>query len=334
MKEVRRLAPDLVKVSLDPGPEERERWLRVPGGFVTFHLPTSPRVQRCYSLVSSPEDAFPRVVVREKPGGLGSAFFNRILAEGMELEVMPPKTRLWEPAMDKETGHWMMFGAGIGVTPLLGLARHALSLNNGSKISLFLGNRSMNRIAMIDSVEALALNPRVWVRHVFSDGSGDSPLFNGRFTAKKTARLIEAARSRVSADLPTWGFVSGPPEMRAEVRKGWAAAGLPLEQLRTERFDFPPGSEAATTRPTQVEILNVKTGKHWTFGVQASDENILEAAIRADVPLDSQCRGGVCGKCKAELLEGEVRTDKPVEDGLILCCSARPTSARLKLRIK
>lgn len=331
--EIRRLAPDLVKISLDPGPEERERWLRVPGGFVTFHLPTSPRIQRCYSLVSSPDDAMPRIVVREKPGGLGSLFFNRTLKEGMELEVQPPKTRLWEPPMDREAGHWIMFGAGIGVTPLLGLARHALSLNNGSEISLVLGNRNLNRIAMLESVEALAMNPNVWVRHVFSDGSGDSPLYNGRITAKKTARLIEVARERIPSGLPTWGFVSGPPEMRTEVRKGWTAAGLPLEHLRTERFDFPPGSTQSTTSPTEVEMVNQLTGKRWSFGVHASDENILEAAIRANVPLDSQCRGGVCGRCKVDLLDGEVRTDKPVGNGQILCCSSRPTSASLKLQI-
>lgn len=334
VREVRRLAPDLVKVSLDPGPEERERWLRVPGGFVTFHLPTSPRIQRCYSLVSSPEDALPRIVVREKPGGLGSVFFNRTLAVGMELDVKPPQTRLWEPEMDREPGHWMLFGAGIGVTPLLGLARHALSSNKSNRISLVLGNRSLDRIAMLESVEALALNPAVWVRHVFSDGSGDSPLFNGRMTAKKTTRLIETARERQGDNLQTWGFVSGPPEMRTEVRKGWAAAGLPLEHLRTERFDFPPGSNQATTKPVIVEMVNGNSGKHWSFGVEATDENILEAAIRANVPLDSQCRGGVCGRCKVEMLEGEVRTDKPIGGGEILCCSSRPASSRLKLRFR
>ena len=52
------IAPDLVKVSLDPGPDYRAAWLDVPGGFVTFNLPLTPRLKRSYSLVSAPHDPY------------------------------------------------------------------------------------------------------------------------------------------------------------------------------------------------------------------------------------------------------------------------------------
>lgn len=206
---VLRLAPDLVKVLLDPGPALRETWTKVPGGFVTFHLPTSPRVHRCYSMVSAPEDSYPRVVVREKPGGTGSMFFNRVLKAGMTLDVVPPRTRLFEPWMDAKPRHWLLFGAGIGVTPLLGLARHALTHDHS--VSMFLGNRSMGQIPLYKSLDELALHPKVRVRHILSDKSSENPLYSGRIDAEKVISLIEGARQTSAA--PPLGFTSGPAVM-------------------------------------------------------------------------------------------------------------------------
>jgi len=65
------------------------------------------------------------------------------------------------------------------------------------------------------------------------------------------------------------------------------------------------------------------------------DESILDAAMRQDVPLAYSCRDGLCGACKARLLEGsviypeerpEALSDAEMQEGLALLCQARPTS--------
>lgn len=67
----------------------------------------------------------------------------------------------------------------------------------------------------------------------------------------------------------------------------------------------------------------------------AADESILDAAMRQDIPLAYSCRDGLCGACKARLLEGSVTypderpealTDADQQEGLALLCQARPTS--------
>jgi len=65
------------------------------------------------------------------------------------------------------------------------------------------------------------------------------------------------------------------------------------------------------------------------------DESVLDAAMRQDIPLAYSCRDGLCGACKARLLEGSVNypDDRPealseadVNEGLALLCQAQPCS--------
>ncbi len=65
----------------------------------------------------------------------------------------------------------------------------------------------------------------------------------------------------------------------------------------------------------------------------AGDETVLEAAQRAGIALPYSCRGGVCGSCKATLVEGRcdyprlppvALSDDAQADGAILLCQAVP----------
>jgi CDP-4-dehydro-6-deoxyglucose reductase len=66
-----------------------------------------------------------------------------------------------------------------------------------------------------------------------------------------------------------------------------------------------------------------------TFQVERR-ESVLDAAIRAGIPLDYGCSDGNCGRCKARLIEGEVQRIRrqdyvfPAEEraqGLVLLCT-------------
>ena len=65
---------------------------------------------------------------------------------------------------------------------------------------------------------------------------------------------------------------------------------------------------------------------------------VLEAAlaVRSDLPF--ACKGGVCGTCRARLVEGTVQMDAnyalepdEIERGYVLTCQSHPTSARVVL---
>ncbi len=67
----------------------------------------------------------------------------------------------------------------------------------------------------------------------------------------------------------------------------------------------------------------------------SDSESVLDAAMRQDIPLAYSCRDGLCGACKARLLEGSVTyhddrpealSDADVQEGLALLCQAQPSS--------
>jgi ring-1,2-phenylacetyl-CoA epoxidase subunit PaaE len=77
-------------------------------------------------------------------------------------------------------------------------------------------------------------------------------------------------------------------------------------------------------------------GRRSTMRLPAQGAPILEAAlaVRPDAPFS--CRGGVCGTCRARVLEGTVSMDHryALEDdeiarGYVLTCQSHPTSDRV-----
>ena len=68
------------------------------------------------------------------------------------------------------------------------------------------------------------------------------------------------------------------------------------------------------------------------------DQTVLDAllAVRPDAPF--ACRGGVCGTCRARLVQGRVEMDTnyalepdELDAGIVLTCQARPTTDEVRV---
>lgn len=75
---------------------------------------------------------------------------------------------------------------------------------------------------------------------------------------------------------------------------------------------------------------------------QCGDQPVLDAAIAAGIQVPYNCRGGACGTCKAQVLEGAVEhgwvmgfaiTDEERAAGKCLICASKPKTGRLVLRM-
>lgn len=72
----------------------------------------------------------------------------------------------------------------------------------------------------------------------------------------------------------------------------------------------------------------------------ASDQTILDAALKAGVQVASQCREGHCGTCKSTLIGGEVDMNhnggirqRDIDNGnILLCCSTPLSDLRIEAR--
>lgn len=98
--------------------------------------------------------------------------------------------------------------------------------------------------------------------------------------------------------------------------------------IDTEQKDSNPENKAEINAKPATIVL-AKSGKEIAGN---SGESILDIVERAGVELPSSCRGGNCGTCKQQLLEGNVEYDSELpalsvnerQQGIILACSARP----------
>jgi CDP-4-dehydro-6-deoxyglucose reductase, E3 len=100
--------------------------------------------------------------------------------------------------------------------------------------------------------------------------------------------------------------------------------------------DKESGMAQQETAATLVTVLD--TGQ--TFCCPR-DELILDAGLEAGIGLPHNCRGGACGTCKSQILEGEVDhgwvmsfaiSDEEKAAGKCLICQSRPLTPRVVIR--
>jgi CDP-4-dehydro-6-deoxyglucose reductase len=86
------------------------------------------------------------------------------------------------------------------------------------------------------------------------------------------------------------------------------------------------------------EIAVDNTGERFACPANAT---ILDAGLAAGLHMPHNCRGGACGTCKAQLLEGAVDhgrlmsfaiTDQEKARGLFLTCQSQPRAPRIRMR--
>ena len=335
VKHVHRLSPKAVRVTLDPG-ENLDNWRNIPGGFMTFCLPCGdPVLTRSYSLVHGPESTYPEVIVKETGGTRGSAFVNRKFEAGLKLMAYPPQGRLLPTSWAETPSHFVLFAAGVGITPLYHVMQHLLAGQVQHEITLFYGNSGCHDILLREELDELSQNPSVNVVHILSDCSLDDDLHNGRITASKTMLLMHT----VDTSLPKKVLLSGPKSMKAEVRRGLDLCRVPEADIRTEDFHHPPHLEGPVV-PT-CEVTAEYQGKTVSFTYEPGEETLMDAVLHHGLNAPQSCRGGVCGSCRAVVLEGEVSeehsyalTTAERAQGMVLCCQSRPAGSKVSRSFK
>jgi ring-1,2-phenylacetyl-CoA epoxidase subunit PaaE len=83
------------------------------------------------------------------------------------------------------------------------------------------------------------------------------------------------------------------------------------------------------------DVTIVLDGRRTTTSVPR-DTPVLDGAQRVRPDLPFACKGGVCGTCRARLVEGEVRMRRnfaldpsEVEAGYVLTCQSLPVSDQI-----
>ncbi|MEU4193661.1 1,2-phenylacetyl-CoA epoxidase subunit PaaE [Kribbella sp. NPDC026611] len=299
-------------------------------------------VRRSYSICSPAGSGILRIGVKRIPGGEFSAYAANELKIGDELEVMTPLGRFGTTFDPANANHYAFVAAGSGIAPVLSLVATILSVEPASRVTLLYGNRTAGSVMFADELADLKdrYAERFHLVHVLSRETTEVELFSGRIDADRLQRMFSTILPLDSVD--EW-FLCGPYAMVIGAQELLLAEGVHREHVHAELFHVgdeapKPLVEEVATDENAAQVTVILDGRRSTFPLAEHSKAVLDAtlAVRSDAPF--ACKGGVCGTCRAKVLEGKVRMDtnwalEPDElrAGYVLTCQSHPTTPQVTL---
>ena len=299
-------------------------------------------VRRNYSICSPAGSGVLRVAVKRLPGGAFSEHALDVLKAGDVLDVMTPTGRFFTELDAAHRKHYVCVAAGSGITPILSIVASTLAAEPESSVTLVYANRTHRTVMFLEEVEDLKdrYPERFQLLHVLSREPQEVELFSGRLDAERFGRILDGLLPPDTVD--EW-FLCGPHAMVTELRALLEKEGVPSRSVHAEVFHVeaaPPVRRAPveTADETGAQVTITLDGRKSSFTLPPDGPAVLDAAlqVRSDAPF--ACKGGVCGTCRAKLLEGTVEMDtnwalepEEVERGYVLTCQSHPTSETVVL---
>lgn len=283
-----------------------------PGAHLEVRLP-SGRLRQ-YSLCGPLDDpeTYRIGVLRERSGRGGSEELHEIAVGGVTLTVRGPRNHF--PLI--EADEYLLIAGGIGVTPILAMAR-SLS-ERGRSVRVLFGGRSRRTMAFVDELAGLA--------------GADLEL------VPEDERGIPDVRSAISQTGPaTAVYCCGPGAMIAGVQRACDELGR-RDRLYIERFAASDEMEAHLTSTENNVPFQVELARSGVVVDVPVDKRLIEV-VREVVPgVAYDCEKGFCGSCETRVLAGEPdhrdevlsSTERESGQSMIICVS-RSCSSRLVL---
>ncbi|MFI5347724.1 MAG: FAD-dependent oxidoreductase [Elusimicrobiota bacterium] len=199
----------------------------IPGQFVMFHFSDDPKTWRAYSICSSPAKA---ALWFEITVGMVGAFSDRLgfLTEGGE-HGLTARGPFGKWIYDVNAPHAVLVSGGTGVTPFRAMCLMKANRHAPGKITVCCSAKTPGLLLYQNEYDAWRKAGVVVFPRVTATPPPDWNGLTGRWTADA---VIAASGSDASAVY----YLCGPNKMVQELREGLAAKGVPLEQVRTEKW--------------------------------------------------------------------------------------------------
>lgn len=238
-----------------------------PGAHLDLHI---GGYVRQYSLCGDPRNvsAYRIGVLNEASSRGGSRHVHTELRPGQTVTASEPRNHF---TLEEAPGYLFIAG-GIGVTPLLAMARDAARC--GADWRMVYGGRTRGSMAFTDELAALGGDLTVLPQ----DEHGH----------------IDLASALDGLPDGTLVYCCGPEPLLAAVE-----ARCPADRLRVERFSAPVVERAGDDSAFEVECR--ASGRTLSVG---ADTSILHAAEAAGLSVTSSCQEGICGSCETRVLDG------------------------------
>ncbi|MFV0457550.1 MAG: PDR/VanB family oxidoreductase [Actinomycetales bacterium] len=277
------------------------------GAHVDVVGPTA--LTRQYSLCSTPEnpDSYTVAVKRESSSRGGSAAMHE-LQVGDRLQISEPRNVM---GIAGDASHHLLIAAGVGITPMLSIARY-LDVH-GHSFDLHYFARSREEAAFLPLLEEKC--PEKLHAHL-------------GITRQDQADILTASLTALPPQ--THVYMCGPSGFMDQVEDA-ATQALPAERIHREAFTASEQPPAEQNTGFEVEFEDA------CYQIPP-ERSIAEVLREAGCEIDLSCQEGICGTCIMSVLEGEpehrdsVLTSAERASGeQITVCVSRSKSPRLVL---
>jgi vanillate O-demethylase ferredoxin subunit len=282
-----------------------------PGSHVDVHI--GGGLIRQYSLCGATTDtgSYLIAVKKEAVSRGGSDAMHHRIQVGDQLSISAPRNHF---GLQPDAAFHLLVGGGIGITPLLGMARHLAA--SGANFALHYFSRSLEHAAFHNVFSAREFSGKVACHYALDVDA-------------VAAQLTELLAIRpAGAHL----YYCGPLPFMRQI-EAVSAAAWPADSVHMEHFAADPAQPAGVQ--DEFEVTLARSGGTYRI---APDQSITEALAAHGIIVATSCEQGVCGTCLTPVLEGTpdhrdlflTQGEQQACDQMALCVS-RSKSARLVL---
>ena len=228
---------------------------------------------RSYSLVGAYVQGEPyTVAVKKTKHSRGGSQYMWSLEKGNKIKISSPLNHF---ELSYSSHQYLLIAAGIGITPLVGMAEELISKKDLEVSMIYIGKKK-NEMPYIDRLQAI-FGKRVVLHYSEKDGQFD----------------LNEIVDQVSDS--TLVYMCGPLGFMNGVKKIWKESKYPNSNLRFETFGasglFPP------------EKFKVKIPRFEKEISVSQNQSLLKALEEANIEVMYDCMKGECGLCQVEILE-------------------------------
>ncbi|SJN52757.1 NADH oxidoreductase hcr [Vibrio ruber DSM 16370] len=310
-----------------------------PGQFVTLELEIAEeQIFRSYTISSPPSVPYSfSITVKRVPGGLVSNWLHDNMDVGFELAVHGPVGNF--NSIDFPAEKILLLSGGVGITPVMSMARWAYDTNTDVDIVFVHSARTPRDLIFHRELEFMSSRISNFNLHLICERLESGQNWSGYRGFFDEVKMQMMAPDFMEREI----FCCGPTPYMTAVRTMLENFGFDMRNYHEEAFGATPdvveeqavhdaeiaAEEAEAILPSEmIEVAFTASDK--TVQI-APGETVHSAAAKVGLTIPKACGMGICGTCKVKKLKGDVEmthnggiTDEDVEDGYILSCCSVP----------
>lgn len=291
-------------------------------------------VVRTYTVSSAPGEDGYRISVKREGRGLVSRHLHDAISSGDIIEARAPTGRFFiDPT---ETRPAVLLAGGVGVTPMISMARHVAREGVRTRrlrpLTIVHAAQSTAQRAFASAFREMERQTNGAIRYfsiIDRPDAGEQPGVDFNGTGRITGDVLRQVLALDDYDF----YLCGPPPFMQSLYDTLRQLGVRDARIHAEAFGAaslerrPDAGEAVFAPQEEAEeaaVAFTRSGVElrWRKG----DPSLLETAEQQGLSPAYGCRSGSCGSCAVKLKAGSVAyrsepTADIAEDEALICCA-------------